>query len=82
MREKGRAAIYSMAGVYLIVMDYNLWSKLNTATGSEYMIMLVFAIVFAIAATGLIGFSAFIMNSSYKKEKKQEQSHIENSEEN
>lgn len=69
MKEKGRAGIYTLAGIYLIITDYTLWSKLSESTGLEYLLMTVFAIIFAIAGVGLIGFGAFMMHSLSKQSK-------------
>lgn len=69
MREKGRAAIYEMGGIYLLITDYTLWSRLSESTGFEHMLMTVFAIIFAIAGAGLIGFGTFMMHSLWKQQR-------------
>ncbi len=70
MREKGRAGIYTLAGIYLLITDYTLWSKLSGSSGLEYLLMMVFAIIFAAAGAGLIGFGAYIMRSLSKPHEK------------
>ena len=70
MREKGRAAVYTMAGVYLLVMAYNLWDKLPQSGASESLMMAVFAIVFVVAGLGMAGFGLFLMHAFYKRAKK------------
>lgn len=66
MKEKGRAGIYTIAGIYLLITDYSLWSRLFGTIGLEYLLMMVFAIIFAVAGAGLIGFGVYIMHSISK----------------
>lgn len=55
-REKGRLAIYSMAGFYLLYMAYSLYGGLSKNSGAEFIIAAIAMVVFVIAGAGLIIF--------------------------
>ncbi len=61
MREKGSAAIYSMAGIYVLYMAYQIFQGLGTAEGSERVLMVVFMILFGVLGAGLIGLSLYML---------------------
>lgn len=67
MREKGRAAIYTMAGFYLLILAYQMFGGRMDNGGSDYAMMLVFSVIFVIVGIGMIGFSAVILKKSTKK---------------
>lgn len=73
MREKARAAVYSMGGVYLLATAYNMWKGLSESSGSERLLMLAFTVVFVVAGLGMIGFGAYMMHSIYKKSRMSQQ---------
>ncbi len=51
-KDKARMAIYAMAGIYLLILAFQMFSNLGTA-GDERMIMIVFIILFGIVGVGL-----------------------------
>lgn len=67
MKEKARAAVYSAAGIYLLVMAHGLWKGLPESSGNEHLLMAVFAAAFLLAGAGMIAFGAHMMHSFYKK---------------
>lgn len=66
-KDKGRAAIYAMAGVYLLYMAYQIFGSRMDNGGSDYTLMMIFCVLFLIFGIGLILFSIYMMK---KKEKK------------
>lgn len=65
--EKGRAAIYAMAGVYLLYMAYQIFGARVENGGNEYTLMVIFSVFFLIFGIGLIAFSIYMMKKSEKK---------------
>lgn len=53
-RNRGRMAIYAMAGVYLLFMAYNIFKSLPTSSGNEKIIMIVALIFFVIVGGGMV----------------------------
>lgn len=56
-REKGRLAIYGMAGLYILYMAYSIFKGLSDSAGSEQLVLLVAMIAFTVIGIGLIVFS-------------------------
>lgn len=67
MKEKARAAVYSMGGVYLLTIAYSIWKDLSESSGNEHALMLVAMVAFVAAGVGMIGFGAHMTHSVYKK---------------
>lgn len=67
VREKARMAIYSLAGIYLFSLVYQMIKDIQTA-GSERIAMIIFILVFIVTGTTLIGMS---IRYTYKNTKKQ-----------
>jgi hypothetical protein len=65
-KDKARPAIYTMAGIYLLTLAYEMFQQLSDA-GSEKIIMIVFMVFFVIAG---IGIAAFGIRSMWKNNKK------------
>lgn len=53
-RNRGRMAIYAMAGFYLLFMAYKLLTGLSTSSGNEKILMIVFMIFFAVVGGGMM----------------------------
>lgn len=66
-KDKGRAAIYAMAGVYLLYMAYQILGSRMDNGGSDYTLMLIFSVLFLIFGVGLIVFSIYMMKKNEKK---------------
>ena len=56
-REKGRLAIYGMAGLYILYMAYSIFKGLSDSAGSEQLVLFVAMIAFAVIGVVLIVFS-------------------------
>jgi prolipoprotein diacylglyceryltransferase len=67
-RTKGRMAIYSMAGVYLIYLAYCMFRDCMDSTGAEFIAVIVTMILFGIIGAGLIIFSMYKLNKIRKEE--------------
>lgn len=66
-RNRARPAIYSLAGVYLAGLAYNMFKQISVTSGSEQMIMITFTILFAVLGLGLVLFGLI---AGYKNSKK------------
>ncbi len=66
-KDKGRAAIYAMAGVYLLYMAYQIFGSRMDNGGSDYTLMMIFSVLFLIFGVGLIVFSIYMMKKNEKK---------------
>lgn len=53
-RENGRIIFYSLAGVYLVYLAYNMIRDLGQVEGVEKIIMIIAAVVFAVFGAGLV----------------------------
>lgn len=53
-RNKGRMAIYAMAGVYILFMAYEIFDNLPYTSGNEKILMIVFLILFVIIGGGMV----------------------------
>lgn len=76
-REKGRLAIYAMAGVYLLFMAYQIFKSLPSSTDNSFIILVIAMVAFVIIGAGLIIFG---LGRSYKisKEELEERKRLEN----
>lgn len=72
-KDKARMAIYAMAGVYLLILAYQMFGNLDTA-GDERMIMIVFIIIFVIVGGGM---TILGIVSSYRNVKAVGQEYVE-----
>lgn len=75
-REKGRLAIYAMAGVYLLFMAYQIFKSLPSSTDNSFIILVIAMVAFVIIGAGLIIFG---LGRSYKisKEELEERKRLE-----
>ena len=53
-RNRGRMAIYSMAGVYLLFMAYNMFKDIPASSGNEKILWIVFTVLFVIIGGGMV----------------------------
>lgn len=53
-RDRGRMAIYAMAGLYLLYMAYSIFNGLSSSSGNERILMIVFIIFFTIVGGGMV----------------------------
>lgn len=53
-RNKGRMAIYAMAGVYLLFMAYNLCKELGYTSGNQKILSIVFIIFFGVVGAAMV----------------------------
>ena len=58
-RNKGRMAIYAMAGFYLLYLAKDMFQAILTSSGNEKILMIVFTVLFVIAGAGLMIFGIF-----------------------
>ncbi len=71
-KDRARMAVYAMAGIYLLMMSYQMFQTLSTA-GEEKLLMVIFMIVFVIVGIGLVGLGIYDMyKNSKKKDDKEE----------
>ena len=61
MNDKARAAVYAMAGVYMLYMAYQVFGARMDNGGSDLTLMLTFSVIFVIFGLGLIGFAIYMM---------------------
>ena len=69
-KDKSRATIYGLAAVYLLYLAIKMFSERNIGDESNFIRMLVFAIIFVIAAVGLLIFSFVILKRCADEKKK------------
>lgn len=65
-KEKGRAAIYEMAGVYLLFNAVNIYKNRAESTGGEYILICIFIAFFIIVGLGMIGLGLYILRRKPK----------------
>lgn len=53
-RNRGRMAIYAMAGVYLLFMAYNMFKSIPTSSGNEKILLIVFMVLFTIIGGAMV----------------------------
>ncbi len=79
-REKGRAAVYEMGGIYLLCMAYYLFRDRFNSQGTEYVIVVTFIAVFALVGIAMILFGTKIL--FWKKKDRETMEHENKSMEN
>ena len=67
MKDKARAGVYLMAGLYMLYMAYQVFSVRMDNGGSDFTLMMIFSVIFVLAGLGLIGFSIYMMKKNEKK---------------
>lgn len=58
-RNKGRSAIYAMAGFYLIYMAYQIFKNRADSAGGEYVAVMIAAVAFALVGGAMILFGLY-----------------------
>ncbi|WP_461810383.1 hypothetical protein [Faecalimonas sp.] len=75
-REKGRLAIYGLAGFYILYMAYSIFKGISDSAGLEQIALLVAMVAFVIIGIGLVVFSLVrgykISKADYDQEKNKE----------
>lgn len=67
MRDKGRAAIYTLAAVYLIYLAYEVFRARMANGGEDYIWMIVFSIFFAAIGIALLVFSIILIKQQSER---------------
>lgn len=72
--DKGRSAVYVMAGGYLLYLAYKLFTMLPNYEGTNATVMLVFAIFFLVIGAAILGLALYmsIKGSSRNEETNRE----------
>lgn len=60
MKNRGRSAIYIMAGVYLIYIAYQVFKNRADSAGGEFAAVMLGAAAFLIIGAGMIGFGLYM----------------------
>ncbi len=77
-RTKGRAAIYSMAGVYLLYLSYSMYKEMQVNPADSGMFVMAAMVAFVVIGAGMIGFGIKMMSDVHKKRKNElEQANVE-----
>ncbi len=66
-KRNARPAIYFMAGVYVLIMAYNIIEGISCSIGSERIIMIVSAILFVIIGAAMVFFGMFSVYRNTKR---------------
>lgn len=80
-REKGRAALYSMAGVYLLYLAYSIFKELTQNPDEGGIFVKIAMVAFVMIGAGMIGFGAKMMNDIHKRQKNEQNPEPDSSEE-
>ncbi len=56
MKNRGRSALYVMAGFYLVYMAYQVFKNRADSAGGEYVAVMIGAVAFLVIGAGLVGF--------------------------
>ena len=70
IRNKGRSAVYAMAGFYLLYLAYEVFKNRADNAGTEQILLLLSAAAFVLIGAGLIGFGLYNMQKVRKQERK------------
>lgn len=68
MREKGRPAIYGLAALYLLYLAYQMFGARAEHGGSDYMLLMIFCVIFVIVGIGLLAFSVAVFRKQSKQD--------------
>lgn len=68
MREKGRAGVYALAGMYLLYLAYHIFESRAESVGSEVVLIWIFIILFGILGIGLMVLGGVIMSRIHRRE--------------
>lgn len=60
MKNRGRGALYAMAGFYLVYMAYQVFKNRADSSGGEYIAVMIGAAAFLIIGVGLMGFGLYM----------------------
>ncbi len=68
MQNKGKAVFYAIAGGYLMYLAYQLFGLRMNDGGKNYMLSLIFSILFAAAGAGILIYTAIMYQKMLKAE--------------
>lgn len=68
-RNKARAAVYVMAGGYLLYLAYKLFTSRAGAEESDSVVMLIFAIFFVVVGAATFGFAFYMSKKGVSHDK-------------
>lgn len=80
-REKGRAAIYTMAGVYLLYLAYSIFQSRAESSGGEFAVIMAAMVAFVIFGVGLIVWGLRMMNRIHNRPQEELEQEDESSDE-
>lgn len=76
MGERGRSVLYLMGSVYLLHLAITMRKGLAELAGMDYILTMLFAILFALVGVGLLSFAVCINVRLYRSgKKKSEEEH-------
>ena len=64
MRNRGRSAIYLMAGFYLVYMAYQVFKNRADSSGGELIAVMAGAAAFLLIGGGMFGLAFYILNKN------------------
>lgn len=67
IKNKGRSAIYMMAGVYLVYIAYQVFKNRADSAGGEYVAVMLGAVAFFVIGAGMIGFGFYMFYKTGKE---------------
>lgn len=67
MRNRGRSAIYPMAGFYLIYMAYQIFTNRSESSGGEFLAIMAGAIAFLLIGGAMIVFGLYLFYKNGKE---------------
>lgn len=68
MQNKGKAVFYVIAGGYLMYLAYQLFGTRMNDGGKNYMLSLIFSILFVVAGAGIWIYTAIMYQKMLKSE--------------
>lgn len=68
-RNKARAAVYVMAGGYLLYLAYKLFTSRAGAEESDSVVMLIFAIFFVVVGAATFGLAFYMSKKGVSRDK-------------
>lgn len=66
-RKNVRVAIYTLAGVYLLTLAYDLFHAIETSKGNTQLIMIVATVLFTIIGIGMVIFGITVTYRNAKQ---------------
>lgn len=70
MKEKGRAGVYAVAGIYFFYLAYTMFQNREASVGNEHMLVMVFSVIFVLAGIVILFMAYRIMKHIKEEESK------------